>query len=374
VGTRLLGFISIVQSIIFLGHLFLYVTLVSFFGPGIATPSLKMALAILSISFVVASLRGWYAHDPLARAVYVVAAVWLGISSYLLWASLLCWIVYGFSRLLHLGWAAHTIGTVMYGLALLVSLYGLINASWLRVVHVPVTLPNLPEQWRGRVAALVSDLHLGHVRNGRFIRRVTRKLRELQPNMVLLAGDMYDGVAADFEKLAEPWAEFLDWARNGGSFEGVFYIQGNHEEFYSHAEYLPPIRRAGVRVLNNEMVDLKGLQLAGVHYRDAVNPESFREILRGLRLDRERPSILMLHAPVRLPISEEEGVSLQVSGHTHGGQFFPYTWIAQKVWSKFIYGLQQFGKLQVYTSYGAGTWGPPMRVGTRPEIVLINFV
>ncbi len=372
--TRLLGFISTVQSIIFLGHLFLYMTLVSFFGPGVATPALKIALAVLSVSFVVASLRGWYAHDPIARAVYVIAAVWLGVSSYLLWASLLCWIAYGFSRLLHLGWAPHTIAAVLYGLAPLVSLYGVVNASWLRVVRVPVKLPNLPDAWRGRVAALVSDLHLGHVRNGRFIRRVTGKLRELRPNMVLLAGDVYDGVAADFEKLAQPWAEFLDWARDGSSFEGVFYIQGNHEEFYSHAEYLPPIARAGVRVLNNEKVDLQGLQLAGVHYRDAINPESFREILRGLNLDRQRPSILMLHAPVRLPISEEEGVSLQVSGHTHGGQFFPYTWVAQKVWSKFIYGLQQFGKLQVYTSYGAGTWGPPMRVGTRPEIVLINFV
>ncbi|HYX54119.1 MAG TPA: metallophosphoesterase, partial [Candidatus Limnocylindrales bacterium] len=279
--TRLLGFISIVQSIIFLGHLFLYMTLVSFFGPGISTPALRMALAVLSVSFVVASLRGWYAHDPIARAVYVLAAVWLGISSYLLWASLLCWIAFGFSRLLHLGWPPHTIAAVLYGLALLVSFYGVVNASWLRVVRVPVKLPNLPEVWRGRVAALVSDLHLGHVRNGRFIRRVTSKLRELRPDMVLLAGDVYDGVAADFEKLAQPWAEFLDWARDASSFEGVFYIQGNHEEFYSHAEYLPPIARAGVRVLNNEKVDLQGLQLAGVHYRDAINPESFREILRG---------------------------------------------------------------------------------------------
>jgi hypothetical protein len=110
-----------------------------------------------------------------------------------------------------------------------------------------------------------------------------------------------------------------------------------------------------------------------VHYRDAVNENQYRSILRGMNLDRERASVLLLHAPVRLPISEEAGISLQLSGHTHGGQFFPWTLIAQRVWKKFIHGLQRFGTLQIFTTYGTGTWGPPLRLGTRPEIVLITF-
>jgi predicted MPP superfamily phosphohydrolase len=76
---------------------------------------------------------------------------------------------------------------------------------------------------------------------------------------------------------------------------------------------------------------------------------------------------------MQLPIAEAEGVSLQLSGHTHGGQFFPYTLIAKRVWGEFIYGLNRLGNMQVYTSYGAGTWGPPFRVGTRPEIVVLEF-
>jgi uncharacterized protein len=156
-------------------------------------------------------------------------------------------------------------------------------------------------------------------------------------------------------------------------FHGVYYIAGNHEEFYSHAEYLPALTRAGVHVLNNEKVELDGLQLVGVHYRDAIEPENYRAILRRAAIDRHRACVLLLHAPVKLAIAEEEGVSLQLSGHTHGGQFFPYTWIAGRVWGKFIHGLQRLGNLQVYTSYGAGTWGPPLRVGTKPEIVVIEF-
>jgi uncharacterized protein len=402
-------FISIVQIIISAGHLFIYFTWSSFFGPSATSLSIKLTLAVLSVSFVAASLWGWYSHSLPARLLYLVAALWLGIASYFLWASVLCWLAYGLSLALHLGWAPLHIAEVLFALAFAVSAYGVINAARPRIVRMNIELPNLPEQWRGRTAALVSDLHLGHIRNGRFIRRVVGKLKALRPDVVFLAGDKYDGVAADFERLAQPWAEFLEpvlaikedplpaeamhaWrnAGDGGStgtgasstqtsvldaesFLGVYYIGGNHEEFYSDAEYLPPLLRAGVQVLNNEKVELDGLQLVGVHYRDAVHSVRYREILQKLAIDRSRPSILLLHAPVQLPISEAQGISLQLSGHTHGGQFFPYTLIAKRVWGEFIYGLKRLGNMQVYTSYGAGTWGPPMRVGTRPEIVLITF-
>lgn len=411
--SRLAVFIIIVQSIILAGHLFIYVTWATFWGGLASSSEVKIALGVFSITFVTASLLGWYFRNPLVRLYYVIAAAWLGLSSYLLWASLLCWSVWGFSALVHLGWGPPRIADVLFSAALLAAIYGIANAAWLRVVRVNVQLPNLPSQWRGRTAALVTDTHLGHIRNGRFIRRIVRKLSALQPDIVFLAGDVYDGTAADFEKLAEPWREFIlqidthhagtETRRNAEQIEhanyseyrpamspvrddtyqtavlesdpflGVYYIMGNHEEFYSHSEFLPPMMRAGIRLLNNEKIEVDGLQLIGVHYRDAINAESYREVLRSMRLDRNRASILLLHAPVRLAVAEEEGISLQLSGHTHGGQFFPYTWIARRVWGKFIHGLQRLGNLQVFTSYGAGTWGPPLRVATRPEIVLLTF-
>jgi predicted MPP superfamily phosphohydrolase len=94
----------------------------------------------------------------------------------------------------------------------------------------------------------------------------------------------------------------------------------------------------------------------------------------GSESERTQPGILLNHAPARLPIVEQAGFSLQVSGHTHGGQFLPYTWITRRIYGRFTRGLHRFGSLQVYTSTGAGTWGPPMRVGTRPEIVLLEFI
>jgi uncharacterized protein len=368
--TRLLVFISIVQAILFLGHAFVYLTCSIFLGGWAASWQAKLVFALLSISFVMASLRGWYSFHPLVRVFYAAAAVWLGLFSFLFVASISCWLAYGASAVAGWGWARPMIAEIAYGMATVATVYGIVNAAVLRVARVTVKLNNLPPQWRGRTAVLVSDLHLGHIRNYGFVSRVVRKIAALRPDIVFIAGDLYDGTAGDFERLALPWKELVSGRAVAN---GVYYIGGNHEEFYAHTEYLPALLRTDVRVLNNEKVEVDGLQVAGVHYRDATRPEHYREVLRSLRLDRGRASILLLHAPVRLPISEEEGVSLQLSGHTHGGQFFPWTLVVQRVWGKFAHGLQLFGKMRVYTTYGIGTWGPPVRLGTRPEIVVISF-
>ena len=371
--SRLFVFVTIVQSVLFVGHWFLYFTLSTFLGGFASSAGIKVALTVLSVSFVLASVRAWYSHQPLVRVWYTISAVWVGMASYFLWAALLCWIVAGFNRLLGLGWSPRSIAAVLFSAALLASVYGLINAAWLRVTRISVALPNLPQQWRGRVAALVSDTHLGHVRNSRFVRRLVRALARLRPDVVFLAGDLYDGTSGDFDKLAAPWTELTTPHSPPVVPHGVYYIAGNHDEFYGDAEYHEPLARAGVRELNNQKVEVDGLQLVGVHYRDATHPDHYRAILRRALIDRSRASVLLLHAPYHMEIAEAEGVSLQLSGHTHGGQFFPYTWVARRVWGKFVHGLQQLGNLRVFISYGAGTWGPPMRVGTFPEIVLIKF-
>ena len=96
--------------------------------------------------------------------------------------------------------------------------------------------------------------------------------------------------------------------------------------------------------------------------------------LKTIPLDRDRASILLLHAPDHPEIAEAAGYSLQLSGHTHLGQFIPWSWMARRIYRKFVYGLSRIGKMQVFTSSGAGTWGPPLRLGSNPEIVMLEFV
>lgn len=255
---------------------------------------------------------------------------------------------------------------VVFGLAFVASVYGLVNAAWIRITRITVNLPNLPEAWRGRSAALVTDLHLGNVRGRAFTRRVVGKLQRLQPDAVFISGDMFDGTEADLHGLVAPWNK-LSVPR------GTYFVTGNHEEFTSRDKFIDAIARTGIRVLNNEKVEVGGLQIVGVHDGEAGEPQTLRAVLKAAQLDDTRPSILLAHQPSNLAIAAEAGISLQLSGHTHGGQIWPWTWVAALVHGRFNYGLNRLGALRVFTSSGVGTWGMPMRVGTKSELVLLRF-
>jgi len=330
------------------------------------TIELRIALAILSVSFVAASLLAHKYFNLLVRVIYSFASVWLGFVNFFFLASCACWILYGVPLLFGVHLEKRAVAAVCFGLALLGGIAAILNASWTRVVRVTVKLPNLPAAWRGRTAALVSDLHLGHVRNASFLRRIVRKLSQLRPDILFIPGDMFDGTAVDFRPLCKSWAEF-------SAPLGSYFIAGNHEQFSSAEQYFEAVTQSGIRVMQNEKIVIDGMQIVGVHYHDSKNMERFRSILREARLDPNVASILLVHDPNLLPIAVEAGISLQLSGHTHRGQFFPFTLIVSRIYGKFAYGLHHLGDLKVYTSCGVGTWGPPMRLGSNPEIVLLRF-
>ena len=261
----------------------------------------------------------------------------------------------------------HLLVQILFGVAAVVGFYGLFNAHWTRITRIKVELENLPGTWRGRKAALVSDVHLGHVRNGNFLRRLIGKILQEEPDAIFIAGDLYDGTAIDAARAAAPLSQLT-------APHGVYFVAGNHEQFGDDTKYLKAIAAAGVRVLHNETVEVDGLQIVGVPYRNATQNGSLDRILRSLHLDHRRASILLTHAPDYPEVAEAAGVSLQLSGHTHLGQFIPWSWMARRMYRQFVYGLSRIGKMQVFTSSGAGTWGPPLRLGSNPEIVMLEFV
>ncbi len=366
---RFFLFISIVQSILFLGHWFFYRTLVRFFG--VAGPAkllaLKAALGLLSVSLVLTSFLAFRYSNPLVRCVYTAAASWLGILYLFILASALCWIFYGLAKLIHLPLNREILVEILIGIALTVSLYGFINAGMIRITRVSVELPHLPGQWKGKTAVWVSDTHLGQVRNYGFARQIAAEVKDLRPDIVFIGGDLYDGVAVDLDKTIEPFSKI-------SAPYGTYFITGNHEEFSDNTPYLWAVRRAGIHVLYNEKIDLEGLQIIGVDYRDSRREEDFRTILKKMEIDPHKPSILLKHAPLNLRVAREQGISFLLSGHTHQGQVLLFRLITSIVYKGYDYGLKWFGGLLVYTSSGAGTWGPPMRIDTKPEIVVITFI
>ena len=365
---RFFLFISIVQSILFLGHGFFYMTLVRFLGVA-SSPrllALRMAMGLFSVSLVLTSFLAFRYSNLLVRCLYTAAASWLGILYLLILASILCWVFYGLAKLFHLSLDRKLLIEILIGMALLASLYGIINSGATRITRLNIQLSGLPGEWKGKTAVWVSDTHLGPVRNRGFSRHISTLVQNLHPDIVFIGGDLFDGEALDLDKVIEPFSQI-------SSHYGTYFITGNHEEFTDNARYLDAVRRNGMRVLNNEKVELDGLQIIGVDYRDSRSEEQFRTILQKVGIDRGKPSILLKHTPFNLQVAGEQGISLQLSGHTHQGQVFLFRFITRRVYQGYDYGLKSFGDLLVYTSSGAGTWGPPMRLDTKPEIVAITF-
>ena len=154
----------------------------------------------------------------------------------------------------------------------MIAVYGIINARIIKVTRKLVKLPHLPVGWQGKTVLWVSDLHLGQVKTKSLAWEVVNIAQALNPEMVFIGGDLFDGVKANFKDLAEPFSHLHPP-------KGIYFITGNHEEFFNADEYIEAVANAGITILNNQMVTAEGLQIIGVDYRDAGKPENFEKLL-----------------------------------------------------------------------------------------------
>jgi len=361
-------FAAVAQGLLFLIHWGFYKILVRFLlitNPG-SLLALKITLGILSLSVLVSSILVDRYDNPAVRVIYDIAYFWLGLLFYLLLAALLTWLGVKIFNPFSVTLNIKLLAEVLFLLAIIISVCGVINAGFIRVTHLKIGLPNLPESWQGKTAVWVSDIHLGAVRNYSFANEVAAQIQNLQPDIIFIGGDLYDGVAADLDKLAQPFAKL-------SAPQGTYFITGNHEEFTASTKFVDAVRRSGIKELDNEMINLGGLQIIGINYKDTGSEQNYKTIMQSLNLDPDLPSILLKHSPYRPQIAQAFGIDLQLSGHVHRGQIFPVGLISYLVFQGYDFGLKHLGELTVYISSGTGTWGPPMRVLTTPEIVQIEF-
>ncbi len=367
--------IALFQLTLFLGHWLFYRTLVRFLGLPGSWP-LKLALAALSISFMAASVLAFRQNGPFVRAFYALSASWLGLFHFLFWASVLCWISFWVHSALGLRFDSASWAAALLSLGVIAGLYGIANAQNPRVKKIDIALSGPPglndtlnDTWKGKTAVFISDLHLGPVRNMGFARRVAGRIRQLGPDILFIGGDLFDGTKSDAERLAEPFGQIHPPL-------GTYFITGNHEEFSESAKerYIRAVRHAGIEVLDNRMVVVDGLQIAGVDYRDTFTRAGYNRVLEKIGFTRGKAVLLLKHSPMYPGVSYRQGVTFEICGHTHKGQVFPVNFITHYVYRGFDGGLKRLGNLTVYTSAGTGTWGPPVRVGNRPEITFIRFL
>lgn len=239
------------------------------------------------------------------------------------------------------------------------------------LLRVPVRLPRLDPAFDGFRVAVVSDIHLGPLLGRAHTERIVSMINATEPDLVAVVGDLVDGTVAELGAAAEP-------LRDLASGEGTFFVTGNHEYFVEDTTgWLRELERLGMHVLRNENTRIRragaAFDLAGVNdpagESDADGPDLERA-LTGTNGD--AATVLLAHQPIQVGQAAQRGVDLQVSGHTHGGQMWPFHY-ATALAQPSLAGLSQVGRTQLYVTKGAGFWGPPVRIGAPPDISLLTL-
>lgn len=241
------------------------------------------------------------------------------------------------------------------------------------VRRVKVRLARLPRAQDGFTIAQITDVHVGGTIGRAFIEDIVRRTNAIGPDLVAITGDLVDGSVSELGDLVEP-------LRNLRARHGIFFVTGNHEYFSDPASWFNALPRLGIRVLRNERISIGNgagsFDLAGIDDRSAVHYgglDSRQALSRALAgRDPEREVILLAHQPRVVFDAERFNVGLQLSGHTHGGQIWPFGYLVQ-LQQPFIAGLHRRGDSQLYVSRGTGYWGPPMRLAAPPEITEIHL-
>jgi hypothetical protein len=342
----------------------IYETWIAAFGLG--WRDLEIAFCAFAFTFISATLLAVRYSSRLVRWYYWFAAYWFACIGPLFGASVLFVLLEYFGPHVGVGISSFWAGVISFSIAVAFIIYGIWQSQRMEIVRISVDLPGLPPEWKGKTIALVSDVHLGDVRNAHFAHRVVKKINSFKPEMILIAGDLYDGLCCDPVTLVAPFGDFV-------SSKGTYFVSGNHDYLGRANDFFAAIRGVGIRILENEIVDLGGLQLAGVDFEDTSHRKDFENVLRDMSLDVAHPSILVKHVPDNLDLAGKKGFSLQLSGHTHHGQFWPLSLITHYLFKGYDYGLNKMDRMWIYTSSGVGAWGPPFRLGTKSEIVAITL-
>ncbi len=239
------------------------------------------------------------------------------------------------------------------------------------VLQVPVQLRRLDAAFRGFRIAVVSDIHLGPLAGRAHTERIVNMINEAEPDLVAIVGDLVDGTVAQLGPAAEPLQDLH-------SREGTFFVTGNHEYFVEDPpSWIDELERLGVHPLRNENTAIRrgvaAFDLVGVNDisgRQDGEPPDFDRALTGI--DPSRPTILLAHQPVLVQEAASRGVDLQLSGHTHGGQLWPFHYLVRAA-QPTLAGLSKVDSTQLYVTRGAGFWGPPVRIGAPPDITIVSL-
>ena len=361
--------------------------------PGMVAPGLLALWLLASLVLIPASFFGRRASGPVADRLSWAGMLALGVFSLLGVSTLLR------DGVLLVAWALGQVPAVQAGTGAAVravaggatlqaasawavlgftglgTLAGVVGARRRAPVRrVDIAVDGLPAALHGFTVAQITDVHVGPTVKRAYVQRIVDAVNALQPDAVAITGDLVDGRVADLRDDVAPLAGLR-------SRHGSFFVTGNHEYYSGGPDWVAAVERLGVRVLMNEHVTLQHqgspLVLAGVadytaHHFEPSHRSDPQAALAGAPAD-AGAKVLLAHQPRSAEAAAAAGFDLQLSGHTHGGQFWPWGWFVP-LQQPFVAGLHRVQQMWIYVSRGTGYWGPPKRVGAPSENTLLKLV
>lgn len=360
------AFLIVIQSIVTFVHWVVWRVLDNYWPLIGHSRTVAFGLIIaLSFSFLVSNVLTRFFPGDVTRTMYFYAAMWLGtvhllfLSAVLL--SFLSLVVDSFG-----GTVSPWIAFLFFMVALGLNGFALWSGFQVHPKHVAVALPNLPDHWVGKKIAFFADSHFGNIHRERTARDIAGLIANEDPALVLMGGDYFDGPPIEANLVTAPFKPITSRIPS-------YFVSGNHEEYGDTIGFLRSLETAGFRVINDKRVEVEGLQIVGLDFVTTRTPEATEMVMMHLMVKDDMPTIVLKHIPKNIGELVRGGADLTLHGHTHEGQMWPFSWVTWLVYKGYDFGLKPHGDAWVYTTSGAGSWGPPQRFGTAQEVVFFTL-
>jgi predicted MPP superfamily phosphohydrolase len=311
-------------------------------------------LLFLALSYPSTAILERYKSTPLTKIFYKISAIWIGIAFF----SLIVFLIY---ELVNIFFKIDSrIGSfIVLSLILALSIISLINGKRLKINSINIDINGLKKELK---IVQLSDLHIGAIHQKKHLERIVNKTNSLNPDVVVITGDLVDGSTLITKEIISPINKIKC---------PIYFVTGNHETYEGLYRVIPILKKTKMKLLINEKSKFKNINFIGIDYFELK--KKVHEKLNKIIIDKSKINILLYHAPIfRASYLEQKGIRLHLAGHTHGGQLFPLNLLVRIIFP-YVRGLHQSEDSSVFVSVGAGTWGPPMRLGSTSEINLINL-
>lgn len=327
-------------------------------------------LMILGIAFpvifIVSLLYSYKNYSLFASWANTISSIWLIVVFYIFIISIFVFILIITNTYLNTNIPIKQIASIFIIITFIAVSYGIWNSNNPRIVRMEINSSQLGKEWSGKKIVIISDVHLGNIHRVQFMQKIVDKIKPENPDITFNLGDLIDGSSFPYQKWLNPLLSLNPQMGN-------YYVEGNHEKYNQEYNLFKSEFPQNLNDVTDKKIILNNTQIIGLSYRENESKEETKERLHYLGYDKTLPSIVLIHNPMNTDALSESGVSLVLSGHTHGGQIFPLTLLVNKIYKEYAHGITYINNTFSITSYGVGTAISPVRITTNPEIIVLTI-